>query len=115
MGFEAKVLGRRISDARKQNNISQEKLAEILNKSVPLISLYESGKRIPPPDVLFQLAELFRVSSDYLLGLTDNPEPMGNIPKDYIPPDYEKLKAIEAALEKIDLKVLTEIDKLMKE
>lgn len=94
--------------------MSQEKLAETLSKSVSLISLYEGGHRVPPPDVLYQLAELFHVSSDYLLGLTDNPEPKGNIPENYVPPDYEKLKAIEAALETLDLEVLIEIARLLR-
>jgi transcriptional regulator with XRE-family HTH domain len=110
MGFEPKMMGKRIADVRNKNNISQEKIAESLNKSVSLISLYEAGRRVPPPDVLFEIADLFDISVDYLIGLTDNPDRRGNLP-----PDYEKLKAIEAALEKIDLKALTEIDKLMKE
>ena len=104
MGFEAKTTGKRIADIRGKNNISQEKLAETLSKSVSLISLYEGGHRVPPPDVLYQLSELFGVSVDYLLGLTDNPKPI----------DYARLKAIEAELEKIDLARIIEIERLMR-
>ena len=81
MGFEAKTTGKRIADIRGKNNMSQEKLAETLSKSVSLISLYEGGHRVPPPDVLYQLSELFAVSADYLLGLTDNPNLSGGLPR----------------------------------
>ena len=74
MAFDPKVLGKRINELRKRDSIQQEKLAEALEKSVPMISYYESGKRVPPPDVIFVMCKIFRVSSDYLLGLTDNPE-----------------------------------------
>ena len=47
MGFEAKTTGKRIADIRGKNNMSQEKLAETLSKSVSLISLYEGGHRVP--------------------------------------------------------------------
>ncbi len=90
MGFESKILGKRIAEIRSKNNVSQENLAESLNKSVSLISLYEAGRRVPPPDVLFEMANLFNVSVDYLIGLTDNPGRSNDLP-----PDYERLKAIE--------------------
>lgn len=114
MPFDSKILGKRINELRKRDSIQQEKLAEALEKSVPMISYYESGKRVPPPDVLFVMCQIFRVSSDYLLGLTDNPEPKCDIPKEYIPPDYARLKAIEAELEKIDLARIIEIERLMR-
>ena len=109
MGFEAKTTGKRIADIRGKNNMSQEKLAETLSKSVSLISLYEGGHRVPPPDVLYQLSELFAVSADYLLGLTDNPNLSGGLP-----PDHARLKAIEVELEKIDLARIIEIERLMR-
>jgi len=114
MPFDSKILGKRINELRKRDSIQQEKLAEALEKSVPMISYYESGKRVPPPDVLFVMCQIFRVSSDYLLGLTDNPEPKGDIPKEYTPPDYARLKAIEVELEKIDLARIIEIERLMR-
>ena len=114
MAFDSNVLGKRLCELRKKNMVQQEKLAEVLEKSVPMISYYESGKRVPPPDVLFAICEFFRVSSDYLLGLTDNPDPKGVIPKEYFPPDYERLKAIEAELEKVGLARIIEIERLMR-
>ena len=40
-----------------------------------LYSYYESGKRDIPTDVLIRLAKLYQVSTDYLLGLTDQRQP----------------------------------------
>lgn len=76
---------------------------------VALLSLSSSPSWYPSPDVLYQLSELFGVSVDYLLGLTDNPKPIGGLP-----PDYARLKAIEAELEKIDLARIIEIERLMR-
>lgn len=39
-----------------------------------LLSKYESGKRIPPTETLMVLADYYRVSMDYIMGRTDNPE-----------------------------------------
>lgn len=35
---------------------------------------YEKGERMPDGNTLISLADYFNVSSDYLLGLSDNPE-----------------------------------------
>ena len=39
-----------------------------------LLSKYESGKRIPPTETLMILADYYKVSMDYIMGRTDNPE-----------------------------------------
>ena len=39
-----------------------------------LLSKYESGKRIPPTETLIVLADYYKVSMDYIMGRTDNPE-----------------------------------------
>ena len=66
MSFDSKILGKRINELRKRDSIQQEKLAEALEKSVPMISYYESGKRVPPPDVLFVMCQIFRVVLDQI-------------------------------------------------
>lgn len=73
MNFDAKLLGKRINEQRKKMNITQEQLAEMLGKSVPLVYYYSSGKRVPPPETLYKLSKILKVSSDYLLGLSDHP------------------------------------------
>lgn len=63
----------RIRDLRESRDLKQRDLAKILNCSQQVYSNYELGQRDIPTAVLIQLSEFYRVSVDYLLGLTDNP------------------------------------------
>lgn len=65
----------RIRDLREDKDLSQRELAEYLNCSQVSYSYYELGKRTIPPEVLIALAAYHGVSVDYLLGLTDRPDP----------------------------------------
>ena len=49
--------------------MSQKELAERLNIAKSVISFYESGDRMPSYDVLIKLAQIFNVTTDYLLGI----------------------------------------------
>lgn len=53
---------------RKENGISQRKVAEKLDVSPSIISSYETGERTPSVENLLQLSSLYRCSTDYLLG-----------------------------------------------
>lgn len=61
------TLGKRIQELRKQNNFSQEQLAEKLEVSRQAISKWELDQSIPDTDKIIQLSFLFKVSTDYLL------------------------------------------------
>ena len=63
---------RRIRDLREDADLLQKDLAAYLQVCY---SYYESGKRDIPTDVLIRLAKLYQVSTDYLLGLTDQRQP----------------------------------------
>lgn len=65
---------RRIRDLREDRDLKQRQLAEYLNCSQQVYSNYELGQRDIPTDVLIRLANLYDVSTDYLLGLTSNPK-----------------------------------------
>ncbi len=64
---------RRIRDLREDRDWKQRQVAQYLNCSQQVYSNYELGQRDIPTDVLIRLAELYNVSTDYLLGLTANP------------------------------------------
>ena len=64
----------RIRDLREDRDLKQRELAEILNCSQRVYSNYELGQRDIPTDVLIRLADIYNVSVDYLLGLTNNPK-----------------------------------------
>lgn len=60
--------GDKLKDLRKARGFSQQELASRLGVHKNAISNYEQGKRVPTADVLYAVASLFNVSTDYLLG-----------------------------------------------
>lgn len=67
------LLKDRVFQLRKQVGLSQQQLGEILGLTHKSISMLESGGRSTTIDKLVLLAEYFHVSTDYLLGITDDP------------------------------------------
>ncbi len=63
----------RIRDLREDRDLKQRQVADYLRCSQQVYSNYELGQRDIPTDVLIRLAEFYKVSVDYLLGLTSNP------------------------------------------
>ena len=61
----------RIRELREDEDISQERLAELLNLRQNASSQYELHKRRPDPETIIALAKFFNVSTDYLLGVTN--------------------------------------------
>ncbi len=59
----------RIRDMREDNDLSQEKVAEVLGITRQQYQLYESGKREMPMHLFITLAQHYAVSLDYLAGL----------------------------------------------
>lgn len=52
---------------RKDCNLSQEQLANKLNVSASAIGMWEQGRRQPDNETLTKMANIFNVSTDYLL------------------------------------------------
>lgn len=65
----------RLSAFREDRDISQQKMAELLNVAQTTYSDYERGKINIPMDTLRKLALFFDTSIDYLLELTDESKP----------------------------------------
>lgn len=68
-------IGLRVARVRKERGVTQVQLAEHLGVSQPNISAYEHGVLRLPSDLLLKIAEILKVSSDELLGLTAPREP----------------------------------------
>lgn len=66
---EAKSIGARVAQLRKERGVTQVELAEALGVTQPVVSSYESGGIPLRADQLLTLARLLRVSADVLLGL----------------------------------------------
>lgn len=56
---------------RKENNLSQQRLAEGLGVGQATICQWESGASMPSYDMIIKLAQFYNVSADFLLGLSD--------------------------------------------
>lgn len=65
----------RLRDFREDRDISQQKMAELLNVAQTTYSDYERGKINIPLDTLRKLALFFDTSIDYLLEPTDESKP----------------------------------------
>ncbi len=60
-----------IKNIRTRKNLTQAEVAGALGVSSVVYSRYETGSRQPPIDILIQLADIFGVTVDYLLGRHD--------------------------------------------
>ena len=67
------IFGERIYQLRKANGLSQKELGEVVGLSHKAISTIESGTRGTTVYKLVEIAFYFHVSTDYLLGITDDP------------------------------------------
>lgn len=65
------TIGTRLKELRLARKLRQEQVAQIIGVNRTAVSSYETGVRQPSFDTLVSLARLYRVSSDYLLGMTD--------------------------------------------
>lgn len=61
----------RLRALRQEQNISMKQLGDIVGVAESTISLYETEKRKVDTDMLIKFANYFNVSTDYLLGVSD--------------------------------------------
>ena len=61
------MFGARIALLRKSFGLSQQELANRLGVSASAVGMYEQGRREPPCALICELADLFGVSTDFLL------------------------------------------------
>ena len=67
------IFSQRVKALRKQRRLSQQELGEIIGVTHKTISTIESGIASTTIEKLIILAKFFDVSTDYLLGLKDEP------------------------------------------
>ncbi|HEY9891519.1 MAG TPA: helix-turn-helix transcriptional regulator [Candidatus Sericytochromatia bacterium] len=58
----------RLSQLRREKRITQDELAELIDKTTDYISLLERGERSPSFEVILELAEALSVPPSYLSG-----------------------------------------------
>ena len=72
--FSKELFCQRILQLRKQHNATQKDLAELLDVGKGHISEIERGNRTTSAERIALICEHYQVSSDYLLGLVDDPQ-----------------------------------------
>ncbi len=78
-------IGKRIKDLRKKNDLTQEKLANLLGVTDKAVSKWERGATMPDLSLIVPMARLLQVSTDTLLGM--NP-PENDPRKQYFDEEY---------------------------
>ena len=99
------ILADKIINERKKNGWSQEELADMLNVSRQSVSKWEGAQSVPDLQKILKMAEIFSVSTDYLL--KDELEPDGNNeikPLDDDPHESLRKVTLEEASEFISLR-----------
>lgn len=72
----------RLKLLREERNLKQEDIANLLHLEIAAISKYETGRVPLKEEYIKILSTFFEVSSDYLLGLSDEKENISTEPKD---------------------------------
>ena len=62
----------RLKELREDLQLRQDQVAQLMGVNKNAISTYENGTREPSLGMLVRLATLYRVSTDYLLGKSNN-------------------------------------------
>ena len=99
-----KLLGRRIKELRKQQNLKQEELAEIINIATRNLSNIETGNCFPSPDNIERLANALNCKIKDLFDFEHHQEPL-----DLIAEIIEKIKPVD----KTKLKYIYKVTKAL--
>ena len=62
------IIKLRLKELRLEKNLTQQQLATVLNISRAVYGRYENGTRAVPIEVLWELADFYGESVDYLIG-----------------------------------------------
>ena len=90
----------RFKELRVKNGYkTQQDLAAVLFVNQTAVSQWERGVTIPSPPILLKLSELYGVSTDYLLGRTDETKSSSNI---RVSDEHDRTITLDDALELID-------------
>ena len=72
------IFAERLKYLREKKGLMQKVVAKDLFISNTTLSNYEQNVCSPNPELIVRIAKYFHTSCDYLLGMTDNPDPIGS-------------------------------------
>lgn len=74
MEIDGKIISHRIKECREEASLSQKGLADLINVTPSAVNQYEKGEKVPSTETLLKLARALGVTTDYLLGATQEKE-----------------------------------------
>jgi len=100
-------IGERLKNLRLQRRLTMQEVAIKIGLAKSSYASYEGGHRSPPIDKLVALAQLYHVSTDYILGLTDIPDAVNSLHKQHLKWDGISLneKELEIVHQVVELMV----------
>jgi transcriptional regulator with XRE-family HTH domain len=101
------MFSKRLKQLRKSRKLTMQELADYVGVAKSTYAGYESGYRQPTIESIQTISRKLRTSADYLLGLTDYPEPpieLNHNAKEYL--NYSQLHWDGVPLEKDDLDLI---------
>ena len=75
------MLSKRLKELREEKGYTQQEIASKIGLTKGAYGCYERGISVPDAQTLLELAEIFDVTTDYLLGRVDNKKPLEDISK----------------------------------
>jgi transcriptional regulator with XRE-family HTH domain len=72
------VFAKRLRTLRKKRGFTQKELGSLLSVTDAAVGMWEQARRLPDPEMLARLAEVFNVSVDWLLGRVESDESRNN-------------------------------------
>lgn len=100
--MDVKKFGERIKKLRYENNMTQHALAEQIGMTPTGICYWEAGRALPSLATVLELADIFNVSIDYLIGN-----------EDYKIDEYEnlikKIKKVDSNKQRLMLSLLNNV------
>ena len=73
------MLSKRLKELREEKGYTQQEIASKIGLTKGAYGCYERGISVPDTQTLLELAEIFDVTTDYLLGRVDNKKPLEDI------------------------------------
>ena len=72
--FSKELFAQRVREVRKLHGETQKELGEVIGTKANNVSEIESGKKTTTSENIAKICRHYRVSADYLLGLSDDPQ-----------------------------------------
>lgn len=114
MDFDSQKVLERILELVKDNGITEKECLRACKINLSFFTDWKNGKlKTPSFDKISRIADYFEVSTDYLIGRTDDPTPPGSNPKPVIPSSLDGVRfALYGDIHELDQEELEELGRM---